>query len=601
MNRRSPHLYELVLRQCAASAPSPWYPSTYVAADGVSREDIDRALDELRLGGLVRLTDWVPGQGQGYVLTQEGSRVASSPAVLTRLREWKPAYAAQQEAQETERAPNPRWSVLERGDAVRDALVHAGTPWITRLLIFVNIGVFVAGIFVANRQNGDISDFIKGRDTATLLETGAYNHIGFVLGEWWLLLTTCFVHAGVLHIGCNMLALQSVGQWAERMYAWWGMLLLYLISGVGGSVLAVGSNPRTVTVGASGAICGIFAALASWAFLNRSHLPPEFLSPFFRSLRNSAFFVVAFSLLPNVSWQAHLGGAVVGLITGGTLSLVRFHRGLARWCGGLCLLGIVAALAGIAWYIQHNDPRLVPIRDQLRPRQIQLPDVPALLRDTEEIWQTEVAPVVRLSPKIRDAERVQRAQAAIMNAEWQLSQALVLLQHQEPPHDEEARRERSQEIVDLQNKLSQLQVEDYVNFVYSQESEAIAAALKAYTLKLRPLLILNPSARNAELVDNALLDIHDEESRLSQLVKNAREHAVPGVAFHNRVLLQRAQLIKGLIDLYGLARTALQDPKAWTTEKERQAEALEGFLKSTKERFDQDVNERRSKRRGLSK
>src|SRR5262249_43032480 len=154
-NRRSPHLYELVLRQCTGAAPNPWYPSSYVSTDGVTREDIDRALDDLRLGGLVRLTDWVPGQGQGYVLTQEGSRVASNPAVLTRLREWKPVYAAQQEASQTERAANRRWTALERGDAVRDALVHGGSPWMTRLLILVNVGVFLAGLFLANRQNGD--------------------------------------------------------------------------------------------------------------------------------------------------------------------------------------------------------------------------------------------------------------------------------------------------------------------------------------------------------------------------------------------------------------------------------------------------------------
>jgi rhomboid protease GluP len=581
MNRRSPHLYELVLRQCAGAAPKPWYPSSYISTDGVTREDIDGALDDLRLGGLVRLTDWVAGQGQGYVLTQEGSRVASSPAVLTRLREWKPVYAAQQEAPQTERAPNPRWTVLERGDAVRDALVHGGPPWMTRLLILVNIGVFLAGIFLAHRQNGDVSDFLSGRDTPTLKNTGAYHPNGLANGQWWLLLTTCFIHAGVLHIGCNMLALQSIGQWAERMYSWWGMLLLYLISGLGGSVLAVATRPDTITVGASGAICGIFAALASWAFLHRSHLPPEFLGPFFRSLRNSTIFIVAFSLLPNVSWQAHLGGAVVGLLTVGALSLVRFHRGLARWFGLLCLVGIVGALAAYVWHTQQFD---------------QPPDVPALLRETDETWQGEVVPVLRLPPENRSEERIQQARAAIENSESRLTQAMVFLQTQRP-RDEQTRRQYAQQLQVVTSRLIQMRVAEYLWLVYTDESEAVRTALKTYTLKIRPLLILRPSARGEELVENALLDIRDEHSRLSELAEGMTNGKSPVPFLPENIMQERVTLIDDLIKLYELARAALQDPKAWTADEQTQIEALETRLKSARVQLDQDVSELAGARR----
>src|SRR5262249_50096678 len=80
------HPLEAILRQCAEAAPQPWYPSTYAQATGVPRDRLDADLDLLRLGGLVHLTDWVQGKGQGYALTDTGREVLQSPRLLARLR-----------------------------------------------------------------------------------------------------------------------------------------------------------------------------------------------------------------------------------------------------------------------------------------------------------------------------------------------------------------------------------------------------------------------------------------------------------------------------------------------------------------------------------
>src|SRR5215470_15313769 len=113
MKETSLHLYEFILRQCAAVAPNPWYPSTQRPADGILRADLDRALDELRLGGLIHLTEWVQVHGQGYALTHEGSQVAGNPALLERLRAWKPSRPV--EAGRAETAVRRR-TTLEQGD-----------------------------------------------------------------------------------------------------------------------------------------------------------------------------------------------------------------------------------------------------------------------------------------------------------------------------------------------------------------------------------------------------------------------------------------------------------------------------------------------------
>jgi len=77
---------ETILRQCAEAAPSPWYPSAYARTRGIPRDDLDPDLDRLRMAGLIHLTDWVQGQGQGYALTPDGEHVLQTPRELARLR-----------------------------------------------------------------------------------------------------------------------------------------------------------------------------------------------------------------------------------------------------------------------------------------------------------------------------------------------------------------------------------------------------------------------------------------------------------------------------------------------------------------------------------
>src|SRR5947209_11747595 len=75
-----------VLKLCAAAAPAPWYPRAYAALLGVERDSLDPFLDQLRLGGLIRLTEWTADSGQGYALTPAGEQALRDPALLDHLR-----------------------------------------------------------------------------------------------------------------------------------------------------------------------------------------------------------------------------------------------------------------------------------------------------------------------------------------------------------------------------------------------------------------------------------------------------------------------------------------------------------------------------------
>src|SRR5262249_43469415 len=149
---------------------------------------------------------------------------------------------------------------------------------------------------------------------------------------------------------------------SERMFGTLGFLVLYLMSGLGGSIAAVVITPLGSTIGASGAICGIGAAMASWIYLNRGFLPPTLTAKWFGALRNTAIYVVIISLFPGVSWQAHLGGAVTGLLAGAALTELRFGNRVQRLLAGLGLVSLPALGAGAILYLQFVDPRWDELR-----------------------------------------------------------------------------------------------------------------------------------------------------------------------------------------------------------------------------------------------
>src|SRR5713101_7198771 len=85
MSDPAKHPLESILLLCAKAAPDPWYPSVYAKESGNARESLDPYLDQLRMGGLIHLTDWVQGRGQGYALTPAGEQVVQNPRLMARL------------------------------------------------------------------------------------------------------------------------------------------------------------------------------------------------------------------------------------------------------------------------------------------------------------------------------------------------------------------------------------------------------------------------------------------------------------------------------------------------------------------------------------
>jgi membrane associated rhomboid family serine protease len=176
-----------------------------------------------------------------------------------------------------------------------------------------------------------------------------------VLGERepWRFLTAAFAHGSITHIAFNMLALWMVGaQYLERLLGALRYAAVYLISAVGGSVvyLLMASPPTTLqdaqdsawltpTVGASGAVFGLFGALL---VLNR-HLGRSSAGMYATIAINA---VIGF-VVPNIAWQAHLGGLLTGAAVAAAIAWTN-SRERRRWqwpAVGLVLVVVLALAA----------------------------------------------------------------------------------------------------------------------------------------------------------------------------------------------------------------------------------------------------------------
>ncbi len=129
--------------------------------------------------------------------------------------------------------------------------------------------------------------------------------------EPWRFLTSAFLHGGLLHIAFNMYALWLTGPYLEQLFGRVRFAALYLLSGIGGSVVYLALASVTVrgswftpSLGASGAVFGLFGALlVANRRLNRDTYPILVLL-----VVNS---VIPF-VVPSIAWQAHVGGFVTG-------------------------------------------------------------------------------------------------------------------------------------------------------------------------------------------------------------------------------------------------------------------------------------------------
>src|SRR5882724_105806 len=138
---------------------------------------------------------------------------------------------------------------------------------LTQILVGVNVAVFllmaVSGVSVTSPTGLQLVKW--GADWGPLsLST-----------QPWRLLTSNYVHIGIIHIGFNMWCLFSLGALAARVFDRWTYLLIYSVTGIAGSVASLWWHPNQVGAGASGAIFGLAGALLAALYLGKLPIPKD--------------------------------------------------------------------------------------------------------------------------------------------------------------------------------------------------------------------------------------------------------------------------------------------------------------------------------------
>ncbi|MNZ79022.1 Rhomboid protease GluP [compost metagenome] len=180
---------------------------------------------------------------------------------------------------------------------------------VTCLLLLANIVMFVVLTINGGSTNAE-----------TLVKYGAIANSGPFAEQTWRLFTAMFLHNGFSHLFSNCFAILVFAPPLETYLGKWRYALLYLGSGIVGNLISMGAYNHSadyhVSVGASGAIYGVYGAFLYIALLQR-HLMDESSR---KTLYSLLIIGVVFSVaVPQINWMAHFGGLVGGFFIYGII------------------------------------------------------------------------------------------------------------------------------------------------------------------------------------------------------------------------------------------------------------------------------------------
>jgi membrane associated rhomboid family serine protease len=169
-------------------------------------------------------------------------------------------------------------------------------------------------------------------------------------GDWWRLITAAFLHASIVHIAFNMLALWWIGAPVEQYLGRVRFIGLYLVAGLAGSAGALVASPNAVTVGASGAIFGILGAMLILEWQATGRLGGNALTLI---VINLAIGFAYNGTGGNISIGGHVGGLIGGILA--TLAFARWGKGHAAYgrlgiTGSLGLVAVAIASVAVAYW-----------------------------------------------------------------------------------------------------------------------------------------------------------------------------------------------------------------------------------------------------------
>jgi membrane associated rhomboid family serine protease len=208
--------------------------------------------------------------------------------------------------------------------------VARGTAYVTMTLIAINVAVFVLQSLT---DTGSVGRGVGGDIAAN----GWLDAPNVADGDWWRIVTSAFLHAGIAHLAFNMIALWYLGTALESYVGPLRFSVIYLGSVLWGSAGALLFAPLTPTVGASGGVFGIMAAILVLQRQRGVSIVADV------GIWLGINLVITFTL-PGISIGGHLGGIVGGAVTAWALSSFGTGHMAARTLTPVATVGAVAVL-----------------------------------------------------------------------------------------------------------------------------------------------------------------------------------------------------------------------------------------------------------------
>ena len=242
----------------------------------------------------------------------------------------------------------------QRGEIGEDAVQHVmPAPWVrrssaptlTQAIFGINIAVFfgmaLSGISITDPTTQD------------LLHWGANSAQFTLAGDWWRLVTSMFLHIGVIHIALNMWCLWSLGTMCESLYGPWTFAAVYLISGVSGSLASIAWHPYGVSAGASGAIFGLAGALIAAYRVGEFSAPRALVASQLSCLLGFLAYNLVFGAISGITDNAaHVGGLAGGLVLGALIARAAPQKDDLIRRVAVVLFGALA-IAGAGFWLQQ--------------------------------------------------------------------------------------------------------------------------------------------------------------------------------------------------------------------------------------------------------
>jgi len=219
--------------------------------------------------------------------------------------------------------------------------------FVTPILVNLNILIFIvmclsgAGVFEPDGQ--------------ALVSWGANFRPMTLEGQWWRIITNCFIHIGIFHLLMNMYALVYIGILLEPLLGKSKFLLAYLLTGITASLLSLYWHDYTISAGASGAIFGLYGVFL--AMLTTNFIDKAARSTMLTSISIFVGYNLLYGIKGNIDNAAHIGGLLGGMLIGYSYYPVLKNPGALQTRNTVMasISGIVLLIAAITYVSLDND------------------------------------------------------------------------------------------------------------------------------------------------------------------------------------------------------------------------------------------------------